>query len=430
VSFAQPLGRFLTYVALFGTYVLAGLEDLLHADAVPGFSLIDEGLVVLLAGTLVLQAFSRVRLPRTFLFWIPYLFLFTTSLMVNHSSPVMAANLLFSYFKPFILALGAINFLEEDDLRLIFRLFVWFTVAQIPFLAMQLAKLGYVTGTLADDYKGFLGDAHLVGGLAIIPSIWVLGETFHAYRGSGVIPKGKLFLGLALFFIPIFCEAKHVYIGVMPGLAAFALWMDPKGTLRLIPKLAVLLLPMAALVFFFGFQYVSAMGYQDLFQLFQKLDAYAVTLFELPEFIHSPWLGAGPGMYGSAIAIKEMPPLAEHFFAEQLGELEVTGTFMNPFSEINGAMGELGYLGPVLLLLPYAAYLHACWKLNSRITDGFRWGALLCGSSLLLMIMAMTIIAETLVLHHILYPAFALTALVMSLEQRDLAAAGHQNDNS
>jgi hypothetical protein len=419
----KPLGRFLTYAVLFSPYVLAAIATPLNLKYSAGFGLLDELVLLMLLGVLAVTAFVKIEFPARFLLWIPYLLLFVISLMANHSSLVMAVNLLFAYAKPFIIAVAAINYLGREDLPKIFRIFLYLTLGQIPFLLYQLAKLGYVTGTLADDYMGFLGDAHLVGGLAIVPSAWLLGQALWDYLHTGKIRLGSLLGGLALFFIPIFCEAKHIYAGILPGMIVFAFGLNRENLLKLIPKLSLFLVPIGLLIFYFGFQYVRSMDYQSMFQLFQKADAYAVTFFELPEMIPYPSLGAGPGMYGSAIALKSMPPLAEHFFSAQMQELEVTGTFMNPFSEVNGAIGELGYLGPILLLLPYLAQYRACWRGNARIDDGFAWGALFCASSLLLMVILFTIAAQSLVLHHITYPSFLLATLVLHTQAR--RDAGH-----
>lgn len=393
------------------------MEYLFHAQFLPGFSFLDEALILILLGLLAVKGLHRLKIPVHFATWIPFLFLFTISLLLNLSQPVLAVNLLLSYLKPFILAVAVVNFLDKSDIRLVLKGFCAWTLLQIPFLAWQLGKIGYVTGTAADDYVGCLNSAHLVGGLAIVPGLWLLGKSLWEYKTEGSVNRGQLLSGMGFYFIPIFCEAKHVYMGVFPGMILFALFMDPRNFMKMASRMAILIIPMSALVFYFGFQYFQTMNYQTAFEFFQKIDAYFVTFFELPDKIPFPFIGAGPGMYGSAIALKTMPPLADHFFGEQIRTLEVGGTFMTPFSELNGAIGELGYLGPVALLLPYVLHLALCLRAASKIRNGLHWGAMFCAGSILTMLIPYTIIAQSFVLHHLTFPALFLSTMVLFYDE-------------
>jgi hypothetical protein len=407
------LGALLTVITLFSEALEGFLCFLLRTKESGAINSLDEGLTVLILGLLVVKASHRIRIPRQFLLWIPFLILFLVSWAANQSTPVLAANLAFTWLKPFILAVAAVNFLAPESLRRLYRIFIFGSLIQIPFLGYQLAKLGYVTGTKADDYTGALNDAHSVAAISLVPSLWALGTVYGHIRAGEPFPKKLLALGVGLFFFSILCEAKFLYMGAVLGILAFLVFSERTRILPMLPKLSMVVLPLGAIIFYFGFEYFQTLGYGKMFEIFQKLEAYSITFGELPAKIPIPALGAGPGTYGSAIALKYMPPLADHFFGDIMRAVTVGGTFMTPFSEINGAFGEFGYAGPFLLLLPYAAQFLLALSAARRAREPFVAGALFCAVVLLFILLLGTPFLPSLVLSQLTFPAFLISSLGM-----------------
>jgi hypothetical protein len=410
----ESTAALLTIVILFSEPLEGFLGYCLHMRESSIIGSLDEAMIMMLLGLLALKAFRGLRVPRQFALWIPFLILFLISWAVNLSSPLLAVNLALSFLKPFILAVAAVNFLTVATLPRIYAIFKWATLFQFPFLAYQIYRLGYVTGTDADGYEGALNDAHGVAALALIPSLWNLGIVYGCVRRKEPIPLGSLGLGLVFFFITILCEAKFLYMGSVLGIIAFLIFSERTRLIPLLPRLALIAVPLGAGIFYFGWGYFDSLGYDKMFEIFQKLEAYYVTFFELPGKIPFPAVGSGPGTYGSAIALKYMPPLADHFFGDIMRAVTVGGTFMTPFSEINGAFGEFGYLGPPLLLAPYIGHLWLCIGGTRRTEDPFVLGALFCSITLLFIVLIGTLFLPSLVQSHLTFPAFVLSSLVLA----------------
>lgn len=412
MAWLDAIGAWLALAALFSNF-LGGAAG---AFAGPLGPLLAKGAntaaFVLLLGVLALRApFGLTALKRYYL-WIPFFALFAASWYANGTEPKLALNLAFSFLKPFILGVAFSTFFRPSLPRRAFRLYLAGALLQIPFLAWQVAKLGYLTGGGADNYTGGLGDAHLVGSIAIVPSMWLFGRVYWVWREGGGIDRRSLAMALLLFCLPILCEAKYLYMGALLGMGGMVVGVERSRLTAILMRLLPVAVVMIALIGFFGLHFFLTLDYLTLFQFIQKVNAYRITLQELPALVpHALWLGAGPGAYGSAIAQKYLPPLTAHFFGEQIKDMDVGGTLMGPFSEINGALGELGALGPVFLLLPYVALLPLAFRRLRTGTDPFLAGALMAGGNLVLFSLLGTLFLPALVQHQIVMPAVALIAL-------------------
>jgi hypothetical protein len=354
--------KYLVYFFLVWNVFFAFFEGEYHTEMTGPLSLVDEAITIVLMvhmGLHLLEEKRRIipKLPFEKQIII-FLVIAVASWVVNAGSAMNAVQFVFSIIKPIIIFTWIITFVHDDSVERFVLKFLAFMIAlQIPFFILGFLLQGReYTG---DNAKGAVNDSTIVAFLMWLGVI--------AQLGYFVATRKKAWLGGALVCMVMLAitSTKQVTI-FLPIAVVFLLRKQLRLSFKRIVVIAVIggaLLYYAANSVEHIWADVESKGtysfdqynMADAIAASEKVQGYYSAIFEVPQELPFPVLGAGPGMYASYTAMLKRTPLAEKYimYYDDLFEGKNTGTLTYRSSGLIAIFGDLGPIALILWLLIY-----------------------------------------------------------------------------
>lgn len=284
---------------------------------VPAVSFIDECLALALLVHLVIGKVPNTTpsvpiTKRTFVI----LGISFVSMIVNFASPVGAIQFVLSIMKPIILFYWVVKFIHDDRLMKFATNYLFFLIfLQVPFVLFGLTTLG-IAGYSGDYATGatITGDAHQVGIYMWLGIILNIALYFTSKR-----KKYLIFLGLC--FSILFLTSTKQITAILPFVIILLLRLQLRITITKIAFFVSILLVMGfALFTYVETIWVRVYGVEQQDQDYyaavegsEKIQGYYSAIYELPDELPIPLLGAGPGQYGSYVGMNARTLLSEKY---------------------------------------------------------------------------------------------------------------------
>lgn len=345
------------------------------ASRMSALSFVDELVVLILLLHLIIDAIARAHKVKekfnvSFLtLVIGVLFLWATgSLLMNGSSFTQFFKFLLSISKGFVIFYWTRKFLREEIIvyEIIF-IIKSLILIQIPFFVIGL--IVYRTGYFGDNAVGafITGDASAVGTFFWLGIMICLGT----YEDSK--SKKYLYYAVALVALLIVTSTKQLTI-LLPLVLTYLYARRIKIANFKIAVFSVVVVIAAVILYnivekswmskSYGVN-VSEVNFVDYVNESEKILGYYSLIFELPEEINHPLLwGAGPGMYGSYVAMNARAPLSQKYIMSYYDRIPdgLGGTLAYRSSSVIGFWGDTGLVGLILIFVIYAYQTFKCAK--------------------------------------------------------------------
>lgn len=282
------------------------------------------------------------------------------SFLVNRGSIVNALQFVFSISKPFILFYWILTFADDDSIeRFAVKFLVFLIALQVPFFLYGILTKG-------SGYVGDFATGATITGDAFQTAVYMwLGVILCIARYSERRKKRYIAFGMACMIMLVITSTRQVTL-LLPIVVLVLLWQQ----LRLTLLRLIVVTSLGTVVLFFFFQNMESKwaelggGGQIDFQNFavldmlessQKIQGYYSALFEVPDEIPVPLLGAGPGEYASFTAMYSRTPLARKYIMDYWDSLpeNMEGTLAYASSGIIAIFGDIGIVSLILLLYIY-----------------------------------------------------------------------------
>jgi hypothetical protein len=357
--------RLLKYLIIF-LLVWSAISDF-FASKVSVLGYVDELIVLVLLIDLVLGAITNVnktdnkivRLSKTGTLIALLIFWSIGSFIINWSSFTQLFKFVFSISKGFIIFYWIKTFLR--DTRIVHKILTvikWLIIIQIPFFIIGLAFFG--TSYFGDNAVGAVitGDASAVGTFFWM-GILICIAKYDQNRNSWY-----LIYMFALICLLIVTSTKQLTI-LLPVVLLYLYGRRIK--ISQLKQIAYAVLGLVISMMLYNFverkwmlnygvdtTEVNLLDYMDESE---KLLGYYSLIYELPtEIKHLLVWGAGPGMYGSYVAMNARTPLAQKYimYYYDLIPEGLGGTLAYRSSSVIGFWGDLGLVGLVLIIAIYA----------------------------------------------------------------------------
>jgi hypothetical protein len=345
------------------------------ASKISVLNFIDEVIVLIFLLHLLIDSIANAHNKNkkisltTFPLLICGLIIWTTgSLFVNGSTFTQYFKFLLSISKGFIVFYWIKNFVtEERILTELVTIIKWLILIQVPFFIIGL--LVQRTGYFGDNAVGafITGDASAVGTFFWLGIIICLGK-------YDTIRKRKyLYYALILALLLIITSTKQLTI-LLPVVLAYLYIRRIKITNF---KFAIFSITgiFAAVMLYntvekswmaknYGVD-ASETNLLDYVDESEKLLGYYSLLYELPDEIKHPVMwGAGPGMYGSYVAMNARAPLSQKYIMSYFDLIPdgMGGSLAYRSSSIIGFWGDIGLIGLIHIFLIYLYQIFHCGK--------------------------------------------------------------------
>jgi|GEM_PF-5500114 len=349
------------------------------ASRLPVLGNVDELMVLILAIHIIIDAIVKaprrknkpLRFSITDLLIISVLGWAVGSFIVNMSSITQLFLFLFSISKGFIIFYWIRKFLTDgrifDDIIVIIR---WLIGIQIPFFIIGLALQG--GGYFGDNAVG----AIITGDASSVATFFWLGIIYYLARFEQKKDKKYLLYVLGLLCLLIVTSTKQLTL-LLPLVLIF---LYGRRLLAVkFKQLAFGLLGLAGVLVLYStvekrwmLNYgvdASDSSLLDYMNESEKLLGYYSLLYELPNEISHPiaW-GAGPGMYGTYVAMNARAPLSQKYIMYYYDLIPdgLGGSLAYRSSSVIGFWGDIGLIG---LLLVIAVYLYQTFYTANRLKD-------------------------------------------------------------
>lgn len=335
------------------------------SSRVPALSIVDELIVLVFLLHLVIDVIAKAHRTRRKLVLSPLPVLIialivwsTGSLVVNGSSFSQYFKFLLSISKGFVVFYWIKKFIVEEQLvQQIISVVKWLILIQIPFFIIGL--IVQRTGYLGDNAVGafITGDASAVGTLFWLGIMVCLGK-YETNR-----KKHYLYYAFALALLLIVTSTKQLTI-LLPIVLAYLYIRRIKIANFRFAVFAIGGIITAVMVYNsvekswmanYGVD-TSEASLLDYVDESEKLLGYYSLLYELPDEVKHPVMwGAGPGMYGSYVAMNARAPLSQKYIMSYYDLIPegLGGTLAYRSSSVIGFWGDIGLVGLILIFLIY-----------------------------------------------------------------------------
>jgi hypothetical protein len=291
------------------------------------------------------------------------------SFIVNRSSIVQLLLFLFSVSKGFIVFYWIRKFLKDDRLfNDIIKVIKWLILIQVPFFVVGLALKG--GGYFGDNAVG----AFITGDTSSVATFFWFGIIICLARYEQVKNPRYLLYSLGLLGLLIVTSTKQLTL-LLPVVLVVLYWKKVR-----VVKLKQAAFVVVGLVAALGLYTVvenrwmqnfnvdaSESSLLDYMNESEKILGYYSLLYELPDEIAHPitW-GAGPGMYGTYVAMNARAPLSQKYIMYYFDLIPdgLGGSLAYRSSSIIGFWGDIGLIG---LLLIVAVYVYQTFNISGRL---------------------------------------------------------------
>ncbi|HOW96843.1 MAG TPA: hypothetical protein P5567_08900 [Kiritimatiellia bacterium] len=343
---------------------------------IPFIGILDEALLAVPMAIIVMKAIHR-QLPRGATFFpLLYLGLALLSWKVNHVPTLNFIRVTLSYGKFYIFWFyaRAIGPWSPREKKLWFIMLLALAFLQLPFNVVW--QKGLSIRLTADDSRGSIGSAHIVGYMSVI-ALFLLGGWLFSLKPP--VPRKRvalaLFMALLIAYDLIFLtDTKHVLL--MVPLAAAPMFLFPRIGIRnrVLFGLAMLVFLVASWVYL-SFATKSwenrpamvmhSMKYSGKGAVFRTITrdlAGEVPLLGL--------LGAGPGNFCSTVGTYSMRPLANKYVLPYVltafrsrGQAAETSVIGSAMSSLYTLWGEFGPISMAFYFWFWFAAMRHLWRL-------------------------------------------------------------------
>jgi hypothetical protein len=367
---------YLVYFYLFWSSIA---EFIIKKSSISVLSYVDETIVIILTFHLIIYRISEGKklIPKISMKTYSVIFVLISflSVIVNRSTLSLGALYLFSLFKPILLFFWIITFSKDDRLsNFTFRLLAFLIVIQLPFFLYGLAvrRFGYI----ADNATGatITGDAFQVAVYMWLGIIF----SFIFY----ILTKKKIYIiyTLVCLILLIITSTKQLTF-ILPVILFFLLRNQLKIKLKYIIIVFIVVISGAFLLYSkvegrwsnnFGTDY-SQLNMADFVTGSEKVQGYYSAIFDLPKELPVPLLGAGPGEYGSYVAMNARTLLSEKYimYFNDLIPAGLGGTLSYRSSSLIALWGDSGIFCLILYIMIYIVVLRKLFQFANKTTDPF-----------------------------------------------------------
>lgn len=369
--FIQVAGIFPSAIASYFRY----LDDLMVL-----FALVHLVIIVFRNGSITAPAGKYVGL---------FFVIFLLSFFANRPPLTSGFNFIFSFLKPIIIFYYVINVkVFERDYKNIFLTLVLIGIIQMLFNLGWLLEINpfpnpdkfpspdFAIGTFGRESSRAVANYLALLSLSLI-------VVFYAY-----VRKKLIILLVFFFLIGIFLAESKTTV----GLYFISVIITLVAILR-VKVLKMILFGVLFTIVTFIIMIRLEPELVDLYRLYAKLEtsdqpkiiAYENILFKLGDEVPILALGAGPGMYGSTIAIKNQTPLAMKYVINPL--FYGTNTFLLDrvkglgfgFEGIGfqrttgfvGIAGDIGIFGLIVYLMIYLKGFKIAYFFGKEVSDKY-----------------------------------------------------------
>lgn len=324
----------------------------------PAVSFVDEFLVLILLLDLLFKQkrnfSSKVQITQ----YIRIILLISlVSMIVNIATPFGAAQFLFSIFKPVIVFYWIIRNVKNDDLLLFsIKLLFFLSVLQIPFFLYGLLTNGlWYTGDAATGAT-ITGDAHQVGIYMWLSIIFLV-----PYYLS--TKKKKYLFFITVFFIVLLITSTKQITLILPFVIIFLIRKQLKINYVKLVFFSIIFVGVGYYLYVTAETFwLRSLGaefsnedYLSAIEGSEKIQGYYSAIYELPSELSVPILGAGPGQYGSFVAMNARTRLSQKYimFYQDLIPFGKGGTLTYRSSGLIAIYGDIGIIGLIIFLSIY-----------------------------------------------------------------------------
>lgn len=327
---------------------------------------VDEVVVMILLVHLVIDAMANVNKVKrntgvsVFSVSIGVLLIWTfSSLVVNGSSFTQFFKFTLSISKGFIIFYWIKKFATEGIIiNEIINIIKWLILIQIPFFVVGL--IIYRTGYFGDYAVGayITGDASAVGTFFWLGILICIGK-YELSRNKKYL-YGSLFLAAML----IVTSTKQLTV-LLPAVLGYLYIRKVRVSNFKFTLFALVGIVAVAMLYkfvektwmskSFGVD-TSETSLIDYVDESEKLLGYYSLIYELPGEISHPLLwGAGPGMYGSYVAMNARAPLSQKYIMSYYDLIPegLGGTLAYRSSSVIGFWGDIGLVGLSIIFVIY-----------------------------------------------------------------------------